>query len=480
MPVSYVRNELKEANKRYTPIRDCLGGEIQVKSKGAEYLPVPNDEGKTGTVATDRYINYKKRATFYGVTKRTLDGLCGQIFVRDPVVNITEGMAYLMENMDGSGVDLIQLAKAAVKNNLAFGRAGFFVDYPNIEGTITQAQKDSGEAQPTIKLYEPWKIINWRTITRGARTLLSLVVLEEEYVKEDDGFEAIKEKQWRVLRLKEGRYIVEVYKSSISETPVETFEPTDSAGNTFDEIPFHFVGSSNNDHEVDDAPMYDIASLNLGHYRNSADYEESVFIVGQPTPVFAGLSQDWVTNVLKDKIVLGSRAAVPLPSGGTATLLQASPNSMPLEAMGHKEKQMVALGARLVEQHNVARTATETNKDASAESSVLASSAKNVASGLTKALKTAAKFLGEAPDAVLVTLNTDFDIATMTPEDRRQLIEEWQSGAISWEEVRVNLRKSGIVSQDDETAKEQIEQEQALLPNLQDNSNDGDSDGDED
>ena len=61
-------------------------------------------------------------------------------------------------------------------------------------------------------------------------------------------------------------------------------------------IPFSFVGADNNDATVDESPLYPLAQLNVAHYRNSADYEQSLFIVGQATPVFTGLTDEWVTK----------------------------------------------------------------------------------------------------------------------------------------------------------------------------------------
>lgn len=187
-------------------------------------------------------------------------------------------------------------------------------------------------------------------------------------------------------------------------------------------------------------------------------------MAGQPTPVFAGLSEDWVKNVLKGKVQLGSRAAVSLPANGTAMLLQAQANSMPIEAMNHKEKQMVALGARIVEQKQIERTATEVSVDQTTENSVLASIARNVSAAFTFALGIAAQFIGETDTKIKFELNTDFDIASMTAEERRQMIEEWQTGGISWEELRMNLRKAGIAHLDDKIAREQIDKELAAMP----------------
>ena len=49
----------------------------------------------------------------------------------------------------------------------------------------------------------------------------------------------------------------------------------------------------------------------------------------------------------------------------------------------------------------------------------------------------------------------------MSPEERAEAIKEWQSGAITFEEMRAVLRKSGTATEDDAKAKEKIAQETA-------------------
>ena len=44
--------------------------------------------------------------------------------------------------------------------------------------------------------------------------------------------------------------------------------------------PFTFVGAQKSDSMVDSAPLRDLAQLNLAHYRNLGDYENSAFFVG--------------------------------------------------------------------------------------------------------------------------------------------------------------------------------------------------------
>jgi hypothetical protein len=472
MPVNYVRKELQAIQKIYTLIRDCIAGQFAIKSKSTTYLPQPNAED-TSPENRARYSAYIERAVFYNVTARTLRGLVGQIFLRDPVIQVPVLLQSVVDDANGEGVSLTQIAKRTVQQVLAYGRSGLFVDYPTTAGGASRLELEQGYIRPTIEGYAPWDIINWRTISRGVKEVLSLIVLRESYVEKDDGFEETLAIRYRVLRLGQSVgnpffaeyndfYTVELWESSRDGKLgiAESYQPTDASGNLFDELPFTFVGAENNDSEIDNAPLYDIAALNVAHYRNSADYEESCFVVGQPTPIFSGLTEEWVTNVLKGVVPFGSRGGIPLPIGGDAKLLQAESNTRVFEAMELKERQMVALGAKLVEQEKVQRTATEANLETASENSTLASSAKNVSAAYKWALSKCAEFVG-ASGLIKFELNTDFDLSAMSATDRAEVVKTWQAGAITFREMRSVMKKAGIATEEDDVAKEQIAQDTA-------------------
>jgi hypothetical protein len=464
MPVSSVREELRKKLKQYELIEDCLAGEQQVKYRRTKYLPMPNPDD-TSNENMARYESYITRANFFNVAQRTQLGLRGQIFLRDPLVELPSLLEPMIDDATGSGVSLQQVAQELTDKALGFGRVGLYADYPNTtteagQGT-SRADLESGNVKPTLKIVDPKDAINWRVRRRGAKTILSLVVFREDYEEEDDGFETKKKDQWRVLRLDGDVYTIEIYRSKTGSTPAESYVPTDGAGNTFDEIPFVFIGSVNNDPTIDAPPMYDICSINIAHYRNSADYEESVYVVGQPTLWVSGLTQKWLDDVMKGEVRMGSVGGIPLPVNGAAGILQAEPNTMAKDAMEMKQGQMLALGAKLVEASQIERTATEADHDNVSETSVLATIAKNVGSGMQFALGFAARFVGQEATNIAYELNTEFDLVNLSPEERKALLAEYQAGGITWTEWRDSLRRAGIASLTDEEAKAETEKEEA-------------------
>lgn len=479
--VAFVRMELAKLLPMYYLIRDVIAGEPTVKAAGPTYLPIPNAEDKSPENKA-RYEAYRTRAVFYNVARRTMFGLLGQVFKTEPVIKVPSLLESLVANATGTGVNLVQLAKKAVALNLSYSRCGLFVDYPTTDenGGATVADLEAGRIRPTLYVYSPTDIINWRTVDRGAEEILSLVVIFEPFCISDDGFEMKEGGQFRVLKLDEnGEYVHEVWREPTPQTLKQgkmprgnfvihnTTRPKDAQGNPLREIPFMFIGSENNDPSPDNPSFYDLCSLNIAHYRNSADYEESCYIVGQPTPVLIGLTEEWVKNVLKGVVAFGSRGGIPLPTGADAKLLQAEESTMLKEAMDTKERQMVALGAKLVEQKEVQRTATEASMEAASEGSTLATATKNVSAAFLWALQWAARWVGQVDSAVEFELNTDFDVARMQPAERAELIKEWQAGAITFEEMRNGLRKAGVATEEDAIAKATIAKDTAEAMSLE-------------
>jgi len=233
-------------------------------------------------------------------------------------------------------------------------------------------------------------------------------------------------------------------------------------------IPFVFVGAQNNDASIDEAPLYDLAYINRAHYRNSADYEDSVFIVGQPQPWISGLTEEWRDHLEKDgKTYTGSRAVMLLPEGGAYGFAQASPNPLAKEAMDQKEAQMIALGARLIEATQANRTATESDNDKEASTSVLSMCCANVSEAYTQAIAWCARYVDlTLPESEgQYAINQDFTRMSAEPQIITALVGAWQSGAFAKPDLRAFLRRLGVIAvdRDDDAIEEDLQAEGPAL-----------------
>lgn len=450
MSADFIHPDLAAVQDQYQLISDCIKGAKAIKARGTLYLPDPDsDAHPVGMNA--RYHSYLQRSVFYNVSQRTLEGLIGQIFLRNPNIDVPDSLNIVKADVDGAGVTAVQQSKLACEYTLSHSRAGLYIDYPKVEGATTRADLASGNIRPTIALYHPERIRNWDYIKIGAKQKLSLVVLDEDY-REDSGDRFTRKIaiQQRCLILEDNAYRVEIWRDGVL---FETLTPQGPDGRPLDEIPFTFIGVKANDGKVEPPAMYALCDLNISHYRNSADHEEMLFICGQATPVAKGLTAEWAEQF--GEIKLGSRTGVLLPVGGEFELVQASDTDAIAAEMERKEKRMVALGAKLVEAKQVQRTATEAEQDQAAETSVLSSVAKNVGVAYKFAFEWCAYFVGlgdrtsvEGDSKIVFDLNSEFDLVRLAPDERAQLMKEWQAGIITDKEMRDSLTRAGIASED--------------------------------
>ncbi|HCT5924835.1 TPA: DUF4055 domain-containing protein, partial [Klebsiella pneumoniae] len=295
--ITYVRPEVRAAMPVWKKIRDVCKGADAVKAAGNEYLPFLDPSDKSAR-NKKRNADYIQRAVFYAITGNTKVGLLGLAFRKDPTMTAPDKLNYLRDNADGAGASIYQQSQQVTENILEAAREGLYTDYA--------AETD----EAIILRYQAESIINWRTKRINGRDQLVLVVLRECMEKED-GFAYEDEIQYRELALENGKFVCRVWRKSAdagSFSVTSEYHPKPKGEDFWDEIPFTFVGAQNNDPTIDESPLAALVEINLGHYRNSADYEDSVFFCGQVQPVISGLDTAW-RDWLQDKgIRVGSRS----------------------------------------------------------------------------------------------------------------------------------------------------------------------------
>lgn len=465
--VQFKRTEYAGAQSRWRLVRDVCKGSEKVKHRGDLYLPRPNP-GDTSEDNQARYLSYIARAVFYNATGRTKNSLVGAVFRTWPTLTVPAALDYVNKDVDGQGVSIYQQSQAVISHLLEVGRHGLLVDYPTVEsGAVSVADSVASGIRPTVASYVAESIINWKARKVGGQYLLSLVVLKEVVDKEtEDGFGVEARDQYRVLRLtEEGVYQQELWDEEGGWTaPTEVQTPLDGAGRPWRVIPFIFVGSENNDSSIDDAPLYDMAEINIGHYRNSADYEEASYLVGQPQPWMSGLDEQWRDHLEETGIYLGARAPWLLPANGACGMLQAQPNTLAKEAMDAKESQMVALGARLIERGSAVKTATQADNESAAEHSVLSLVVSNVSEAYTQCLAWMQQFMRLSGEAEY-KLNQDFSQITLDATILSALFNAVQGGRLPTADFWRYLRDRGVINPEktDDQIRGELEAETASL-----------------
>lgn len=455
--IEYQRPEYAAARPIWRLVDDAVAGQCAVSAQDA-YLPRPNKLDKSAENQA-RYEQYIERAVYYNATRKTLNGMVGMAFRKDPTLEVPAPLQYIADDIDGAGVSIYQASQRSVREVLKKGRQGILVDYPQTSGQVSQADLAAGFIRPTITQYDAETIVNWRCERIGSRHMLTLVVLAEEYPIYSE-FDMDCEDRRRVLRLIDGVYTVEVWRHGKTEwEAVESYVPTDGAGNTWDFIPFAFMGSENNDERVDDSPLYDLAVLNIAHYRNSADYEENAYMVGQSQVTMTGIDEQWVKLLQENNIYSGSRQVLAGPVGSSIGMIQPGSNGILSEAMNKKEAQMVALGAMLIEQGSAVKTATQSEGEQAQQHSVLSLVCANVSEAYTLALQWMMRFLNITGEAEY-RINQEFVALKLDAPMISALVQAWQSGTVPKGDVWAYFRRAGLIASDktDEDLADETEQ----------------------
>lgn len=440
MTTDYTHPEYDKCLPKWTKVRDVCAGQDAIKAKGETYLPDPDETCADPIAGAARYRRYLRRAVFFNATGRTAQGLLGVAYANWPAVNLR--YKALLDDADGSGVGLINQSQAVLSDVLQTGRAGILADWTKGDGLgvprrRTLAQSEAAGVRPFIVAYTAEQILTWET---SGTTLTRVVLAETRELHEGGEVEFLP--RLRELLLTEAGYVVKLW---TKHTDRGEFYLEDTIEIGLPYIPFAFVGAVNNDPHPDKSPLLDLADLNLAHYCNSADFEESAFLMGQPQLVIIGATDEW--KAATGAITFGSRSALVAPPDGDAKLLQVAPNTLAKEAMLDKERLMALLGARLLAPGEAAKTATQSASETRAAYSPLVTACDNLSAAYTRALKWVETWgRGGASDASFA-IDTDFSEMQLDANAIRETVAAWQSGLVPQSDAVAVLQRLRVIDQ---------------------------------
>lgn len=474
MPVNTPHAEYQHRKPDWEKIRTFVEGARAVRKAGETYLPKPSGW------KTEEYNAYKARAEVYGAVDRTIDGLDGAIFRKVPQVEAPASAEEITRDITLAGESLQVWLRTIVREVLTVGRVGALVEFASTAVPDGALARTSGPDRPYVVTYTAEQIINWESEVRDGVTTLTLVVLEETTMVQSstDPFVKVPEKRYRVLRLVDGRYVVELWtEDKTLGTAVEAGISASSAkevryaktsevtpqrrGAPLSQIPFFFASPTGQQACPSKPPLLDITDLCVLHYMVSADYAHGLHWVGLPTPWITGASE-------KDKIEIGPSAAIILPDPqakvGMLEFTGTGLNAVK-ERLEGLERKMAALGARILEeQKKDAESGDALKIRQGGDASVLA--------GISDAISRAAESIlarmlwwqegaGDQEPDVTVALNMDFFAVSMDPQLLVALMQTWQAGAMSKETFVWNLKRGEFMPEDrtveDEMAKLETE-----------------------
>jgi hypothetical protein len=451
--------EYEKYKSAWKKCRDAIAGEDAIHEAGDAYLP------KLKGQSAEDYKSYVIRTPFYNAVGRTIDGLVGMVFRKEPKIEVPSAIESYLDDLTLTDTGIGEFAEMVTREILSVGRIGVLVEYPQIQQQpLSQAQASAQNIRPYLTTYKAESIINWRFARINNMMQPVVIQLAETVTEYANEFESVQVDQIRALILEDGAYIQRVYRRDSKDSAYKQFGndiiPLMN-GAPLPYIPFVFISS--NPSSIDMPPVYDLVTLNLSHYRTSADLEHGAHFTGLPTAVVSGYQAKE-----GEKLSIGSSTAWVFPDpSAKASYLEFTGQGLDslVNLKKDKELAMAALGARMLSPEKQAAEAYNTMRlRHSGEGAVLSSIVNMIDDGLVKALSIMAQWSG-VDGEISCHLNKDFVDASLTAQDILAYVQAWQAGALPKEELFYNL-KQGEIIRDETTFEMYTDSLEVELPNL--------------
>lgn len=394
-----------------TICRDVYAGTLLMRTKGSTYLPQFPKE------IADAYASRLSQSVLFNAFKRTVGGLVGMIFRKDPqpTEEVPDLIESIMDDIDLQGRHFAVFSRDAFTEAMIDGHVCVLVDYPSVEeGEVpTLADERSKGLRPYWLDVRKQQILSFRTRQEQGRTVLTQVAIEFTTTEEDGKFGEKEVVRIRVYRLQDAlgeqgddaRYVAweEWVKKEKETRGGENYAMEKEGRLSIPEIPLVPIYVNRTDYFESEPSLLDLSLENIKHYQARSDQDNALHIARIPIPVFVGLEEEV-------KITVGPNTGITLPIGGKASYME--PEGKALEH-GRKqimdiEQHMAALGlAMLQRQTRAAETAQAKMIDKSESDSALAAAARGLEDGLNECLRLTALWM-KLDNGGKVNVNFDF------------------------------------------------------------------------
>ncbi len=401
-------------------MRDTYEGQRAIRWADFLYLAATGGQVADGalnkapsSVGWKSYEAYRNRAQFPELVQEAIQTLVGVMHQEPAIITLPEAMKPLIEKATRRGESLQALLRRVNEQQLLRGRAGLLTDF----------DPTGASNLPHLVQYDAEMITNWddERLEEMSMDTLSLVVLNETSVVRGRGTDIFSwetEPRYRALVLDEfGNYLTF---TEVDGLRGEEINPL-FRGNSFDEIPFTFIGANDLSPDPDDIPLLPVAQGSISLYQQSADYRQTLHMQGQDTLVVIG-DELGKTGMAKDEnedTRVGSGSVLRVEREGDAKFIGVSGEALGEQRASYDAELALVLskGPRMLEgRKGQAESGDALRTRVAASTSSLKTVALTGAGGVEAQLKKTARWMGEDPDKVSVKPNLDF--AQDQPEPR--------------------------------------------------------------
>ncbi len=441
MNIDQPKPEIAAWYSRWRLVRDVVAGAHAIALGRETYLP-----RFRANQQDEEYERFLATTAFFPATARTAQGRRGLMFAKNVVLDAPALMP-IAQVITRKAHGWRSVAEQIVYETFQTNFTGLFVDHPAPpEGVQLNAANALLEGfRPFLHVYKAECILEaTRGLVRNQQLFTRVRVLEDK----DSVLE---------LLLNNGIYEQRRHTRAGGEWKVERRIPTKN-GKPLTEIPFEIV-SDNREDDPQTGVLEDVARLNIAHYVAQGRVNALQVFGSGLVPILKGIEPekkmlDGVETVVMPTLHMGPGGYLLLPSaesdfgfleprGYMAADLRASVKDL--------EDKMAKVGARMLAPEAVAPEA-EINVAMrnAAEDSVTGSLAQTYAARISKQFSRMAWWMSPGDEAfvgdeAVMTLNTDYNMRSMTAQERQVAASEVQSGLRSWEDYFEERKTRGVV-----------------------------------
>lgn len=407
-----------------------LGGTPAMRKAGATYLPQQPNE------SNDDYAYRVKTSTLFPAFERTCGVMAGKPFSKELTLNkVPAAVEQFLSDVDGQGRSLHAFASEVfTKAAVQYGFGGILVDFTKTEGEAkTVADEKRMGARPYWVFVQHDQVLGYKAQTVGGQLMLTQLRLSEVAEVDDGDYGTTSVNRVRVLR--PGAW-------ALWQEEANGYSLLEEGVTTLGYIPFVPLYGVREGFMVGKPALSALADLNIKHWQQQSDQDDSARFARKRLLVFTGLTDSGPLTIASDM-------ALRLPPNADAKVVQGSAESVTvgrteLEAL---EQQMIQTGAELLVATPGQRTATEASNDAEANKSSLQRIVENFEDALDLALQYTADWQ-KAGSGGTVSLFKDFAAASLTDASAQLIVSMVQANMITKETGLKEQQRRGVLSPD--------------------------------
>jgi hypothetical protein len=417
-----------------------------IKAARTEYLKKHPKE------SAQSYEIRLSRPVLFNAFRRTVDGLVGMVFRRNPELadDVPAPITEHWGNIDNEGNHGDVFLKNVFSDAMIAGHAAILVDYPRVGGQVTLAEEKARNLRPYWVHVRLEDIVNFRTTRIDGQRVLEQVTIRT-VTNEPDG-EFGDEPVTRYTTYRRGNVA-----EPSQEQRIGVRWSVELVGDDGEPHPTGEVGVVANVTEIPLVPVYgrytgvfesvpplkDLADRNILHYQTTSDYFHAQHIACVPMLAIIGAQED-------ASIEVGPNTALELPKDAKAEWIETSG-----AALGHTRQMlqdlngdMAVLGLSLLQgDKRAAETAEAKRLDKSEKDSALTTAARSLEDAVELLLGFHAQHMGlDAGGSVAV--NRDFESQQMDPARIDAIARLVQQGDLSQDTLWQMLQEGEVLPDD--------------------------------